>query len=114
MYNQNQPQYQPAQQAALAQQPVQRKTQIIYDEEVKEIFESTYPEMVSALVNIAVKKYAKSSEFKNYFLRKDLRSQKDIEEEIEEEEIIDNFNKPSGTSQQQAPVSTAPSAVSAW
>ena len=111
MYNQPQGAFNAPQEM---QQP---KPSIVFDDEVKDILSKTYPEMINGMINLAIKRFAETREFKEYFVRKEFREQIAVKEEVEEKE--DNFYE---TQPAQAPATTPVpeqsssviSAVSAW
>jgi len=92
------PQYQEAQQ--LHQLDIPETIQIKLDEETKEIISGTYKELVQTMILISIKRFSETTEYKKYFMKKELRDQKEIET-IEEENVS---NQPQG--------STIPQAVS--
>jgi hypothetical protein len=77
------PQYQPPVEPAPPVQPTQpvqmgeirppesSAISFVPDEATKEILNQTYPEMSNALINIAIKKFAASRDFRSYFIRKE-------------------------------------------
>ena len=101
------------------QEMQQPKPTIVFDDEVKDILSKTYPEMINGMINLAIKRFAETKEFREYFVRKEFREQfqpKENEEELEENYV--NFNETQATAQTAAPVqeqsSSVISAVSAW
>ena len=110
MYNQSV--NQPVNQQFNQPQQVQKQSPIVFDSEVKEILNNTYPEMINALVNISIKKFAKTSEYKNYFLIKDYRESFEVQEEQEEVQIEAPVSQPQPQPEPQS--SSVISAVSAW
>jgi len=100
--------------------PKQRPT-IIFDDEVKEILENSYDEMINGMINLAIKRFAETKEYKEYFVKKEFRESIEIKEEIlgpsQEEATSQIMASPAHTSQtsQSIPESSSGiSAVSAW
>ena len=118
MYSQGNQMNQINQQGAFnaPQEISQPKPSIVFDEEVKEILNKSYNEMINGMINLAIKRFAETKEFKEYFVRKEFRETIEVKEE-ELEENSDNFNKTQTTSipsTQTVQTTPAGSAVSAW
>jgi len=95
-------------------QEIQRPT-IIFDDEVKEILQKTYNEMINGMINLAIKRFAETKEFKDYFARKEYREIIQPKENIEEpqvtnENVVAQVSQPSQAPQQNSAIS----AISAW
>jgi hypothetical protein len=91
------------------------KPTIVFDDEVKEILQKTYPEMINGMINLAIKRFAETNEFKEYFVRKEFREEIVVKEEAQQP----NVEAPVAQSTQ--PQTSIPesnssviSAVSAW
>jgi len=127
MYNQMNPQVNPADgfntptnHTNTNLTPKQRPT-IIFDDEVKEILENSYDEMINGMINLAIKRFAETKEYKEYFVKKEFRESIEIKEEIlgpsQEEATSQTMTSPvqsSQTSQSIPESSSGISAVSAW
>ena len=93
----------------------QNRPQIIFDDEVKEILNKVYPEMINGMINLAIKRFAETKEFKDYFVRKEFREEVVVKEESREvEENAPDFNINNNTSNPAPSTNSAISAVSAW
>ncbi len=104
---------------------VSPKPNIIFDNETKEILNQTYNEMINGMINLAIKRFAETKEYKEYFVKKEFRELVIVKEEFEE--TTPDFNETSSTSNSTQVHSTpgnnlnnlnnsnsAISAVSAW
>ncbi len=98
---------------------VSPKPNIIFDDETKEILNQTYKEMINGMINLAIKRFAETKEYKEYFVKKEFRELVIVKEETEE--ITPDFNETPSTSNLTPVQSTsgnnsnsAISAVSAW